>query len=316
MWSGGEPWLVTAAHNFPAKCGEVPPCPAGKLLHECPHDEGGTPAYLAPQSTSPELVSTLTRWTQLTNNAPVKADAAAGWVNVSSNNGYLLSRRLAGFGKMVTGNAREPMAGEGITVISSERTSHILTGEIADHLMLEYDNDNTEICNSNDRVVFKELFGLEMNNTIPDGTSGGLVIDGNGHILGMFQAIGEINPRLGLAVRATNIQEALKFEKWVGSETVPLEGKLVSVGRHNKRRPTLRGWAYDPLNPNASLTVEVYADGPKEATETEQAGVPINWGTDQNPERTLTANQSHTGMPGTGHVSGQHGFQSGRIRSV
>lgn len=288
--SGGEPWLVSAAHNFPAQCGEVPPCPAGVPLHECPQTHArGIPAKLAPKRTSPPppTVSTLTRWTQLSGT--VQADAAAGFIDVHT---HPISRRLEGFRRMVTGDSREPMVGDAITLLSAYRASHLLTGRVAKS-MLAYGSEG--VCNSGGRVVFRDLFGLEMTTTIPDGTSGGLVIDSTGNILGMFQAIGVYDSRLGLAVKAANIKQALQFDRWVGSETVPVAGRVEAFAP-----PVFRGWAADPLNPRATLPVELYAGGPR--------------GTGKRVGR-LTANRSHAGMRGTGPLRGAHGFQSGRIRS-
>ena len=297
VWSGGEPWLVSAAHNFPSKCGKVPPCSSGKLLHQCPHEHtSGISAKLAPRSASPSTVSTLTRWTQLSGT--VKADAAAGWVDVDD---YTLNRGLTGFSKMVTGDYRDPMIGDSITLISAYGASHVNTGMVS--ATMKGAIMSAGVCDSGGAVTFQEMFDLKMDNSILDGTSGGLVIDGTGNILGMFSFISVGNSRLGVAVKASNIKTALNFEKWVGSKTVPVEGNLVSVGRQNNSRPTLRGWASDPLNPKAPLKVEVYVDG-KQGT-----GTKVNWGTTTDPIWTITADKAHTGMSGTEKLTGQHGIQ-------
>ena len=124
VWSGGEPWLVTAAHNFESKCSAASPCPpcstspcsaaeqkTVKLLHECPQSHAnGIPAKIAPERTTPAppTVSTLTRWTQLTTTGTTtKVDVAAGFVDVNNST---LNRRLAGFSRMVDGPHCDPDA--------------------------------------------------------------------------------------------------------------------------------------------------------------------------------------------------------------
>ena len=313
VWSGGEPWLVTAAHIFKSKCGDVPPCPANVLLHQCPRTSAtGIPAYLAPlpSSLNRTLVSTLRRWTRLTNNAVLKAEAAAGFVDVTNRT---ISRRLEGFSRMVTGREATPLLNEAIWAVTAVdswvyhnrpyASPHVLTGTVtatADNLIrVNEDNDRRVgfTCNNSNIVVgVQDTIRMEMNNVLLPGASGALMINGSGDILGMHFAAGTtIDNRLtgiGWAAKAAHIKAGLNFEKWVGSETVPLQGEFVSL---TGARPTLRGWAYDPLNPNAPLEVEVYVDGEK--------------GTGTKVE-TLTANQSHAGMSGTGQVSGQHGFES------
>ena len=302
VWSGGEPWLVVAAHNFPAKCGEVPPCPACDpddadcpALHQCPHDDtNGILAKRAPLSPTPPTVSTLTRWTQLTHGATVKTDVAAGFVDVQA---HPLSRRLQDFGRMVTGHvAAVSMRNTPVTIISaadrasywgrSYKSSHVLSGKVTavtTNLIEDDDGDDDRVgmrCPGEIRVNYRDVFEIQVNAQPPDesgetvihrdyilpGTSGALVIDGSGRILGMmFNGVQDVRERAGRvvdrrftrkahAMKAKYLKTALKFEKWVGSETVPLEGALVSLAGV---RPQMRGWAYDPLHPRAALTVEV-----------------------------------------------------------
>lgn len=351
VWSGGEPWLVTAAHIFPSKCGDVPPCSANLPLHQCRNtataQRPGIPVKLAPERTSPAppTVSTLMRWTQLTNNVTVKADVAAGPVNV---NDYPISRRLEDFSNMVTGNVAAPMRGDRITIVSSMSSAtlsnrsyespHALPGQVTAATMHFTNADGMSgtaddgwpirSCGENTIIVkYQDVFEVEADadppgssstpmsnqinrNYVLEGTSGALVIDGNGDILGMEFGSRKVAlnndilfTRTAYAAKASNIKTALKFEKWVGSETVPVQGNLVSVGRQNKGRPTLRGWAHDPLNPNASLKAEVYVDG-KQGT-----GTKVNWGTATDPMWTITADKAHTGMSGTEKISGKHGLQ-------
>lgn len=324
VWSGGEPWLVTAAHNFPSKCGNVPPCPvctpsssSCRALHECrdtaTSERPGIPAKLAPRRTSPAppTVSTLTRWTPLTHGVTTQVDVAAGPVNVDTHpinrspEGFrTLVDSLKSFRSMVTGYDANPMMDEPFAVLSAPDKSHTNIGRTG--ATMRNETVTRFACGSIREVNYKDLFVIgTTDRVISQGTSGGLVINGDGRILGMHLLI-HADPDLafiGLAAKAKNIKTALKFEKWVGSETVPVQGNLVSVGRQNKGRPTLRGWAYDPLNPNASLKVEVYADGKR------GAGTKVNWGTATDPIWTITADKAHTGMSGAEKISGKHGLQ-------
>lgn len=333
VWSGGEPWLVTAAHVFESKCGDVPPCPANVPLHECPQTHAqGISAKLAHRRTSPAppTVSTITRWTQLKDKSTMKAEVAAGFVD--KNTPLLpISRHLSDFKEMVTGFPAAPMLKEKITVVGavdsvkfwerSYKSAHPLTGTVTTTMEnLTGDGGGEFECGaSNEKVVvnFQDVFRLTMVDELLPGTSGALVIDSDGNILGMHNLADELVQthaitgkildarltRVGYAVKSEHIKTALKFEKWVGSKTVPVQGNLVSVGRQNKGRPTLRGWAYDPLNPNASLKVEVHVDG-KQGT-----GTKVNWGTATDPMWTITAAKAHTGMSGAEKISGKHGLQ-------
>ena len=268
--SSDETWLVTTAHTFESKCGDVPPCPANVPLHECPQTHAnGIPAKLAPSSSSPQPVSTLTRWTRLTNNVTVDADAAAGFVDVTDRE---ISRHLEGFSRMVTGREATPMLNEAITMVTavdsgtiwgrSYMSLHLLTGTVTatmdnltdvNNLTDTAADDAVEFeCNSPIVVGLRDTIRLNMNSLVLPGTSGALVINGNGDILGMHNVAAEarqhhsttgelldVRPtNIAWAVKAAHIRTALNFEKWVGSETVPLEGAFVSL---DGARPTIKG---------------------------------------------------------------------------
>ena len=140
------------------------------------------------------------------------------------------------------------------------------------------------------------------------------MINGNGAILGILSVAAEAKQRhrttrevidalptnIAWAVKAAPIKTALKFEKWVGSETVPVEGQVVNPNQTS----TIRGWAYDPLNPSATLKVEMYAGGKK--------------GTGKKVGSTLMASLSQEGadiedISGAGPAREGHGFRVGRI---
>lgn len=196
-WSGGEPWLVTAAHLFPAKCGSKPPCPTevigptGKMeqvpLHECSDsDSQAISAKLAPLSATPVTVSTLTRWTQLTKTeggktvgATVKADVAAGFVDVvgqeKSGNivgAYPINRRLENFSKMVTGHTALPMQNDEITIVSARgsltywgrdyESPYALPGKVTmGSVSLTDKNQVPLLCPGEIEVGFQDVFALE-----------------------------------------------------------------------------------------------------------------------------------------------------------
>ena len=98
---------------------------------------------------------------------------------------------------------------------------------------------------------------------------------------------------VGYAVRAIHIRAALKFDHWVGSETMPLRGGFERVAGSEGTAPQLKGWAYDPLNPAAQLPIEVYVNGEK-GTGTEVG--------------TFSTDQVHSGINTIDGISGKHGY--------
>lgn len=159
------------------------------------------------------------------------------------------------------------------------------------------------------------MIKLEMDDDLLYGTSGALVIDGSGNILGMVSvldigclqnAVGDDCLRnedgkivdayftpVGYAAKATNIKDALQFDHWVGSETIPLRGGFERVAGSEDTAPQLTGWAYDPLNPKAALPVEVYVNGKK------GTGTKVG---------TLTTDQARSDIKAIDGISGTPGF--------
>ena len=338
VWSGGVPWLVTASHNFESKCGIAPPCqlarvwdgPARQLpavqLYECdPTPANGIPAKIAPASSNPLTVSTLTRWTQLTGNAVVKAEAATGFVDVKGmeKNGnvvgdYPINRRLEKFSRMVTGYPAESMPNEKITVIGAidsvdsywgrpYRSSHPLGGEVDDKVTVNLGRFGS-VCGGA-TVEYQDMINLDIDDEVLPGTSGALVVNGNGNILGMVNVfepsclqnadrtdclryedgtiVDQKLTQVAYATKAVNIKAALKFDHWVGSETVPLQGGF-EIEKDDATTPPVTkvvGWAVDPLNPRAALTIQIY----------------------ETRATTLTANARAEEVNARGHI-GNHGF--------
>ena len=94
-------------------------------------------------------------------------------------------------------------------------------------------------------------------------------------------------------VVVTDIKAALQFDHWVGAETMPLRGGFQRVASSGDTAPQLKGWAYDPLNPKATLPIDVELNGTQQ------------WA--------LTANQPHSvsntiDLETIDGISGNHGF--------
>ena len=188
------------------------------------------------------------------------------------------------------------MLNEAITLISASEASHTITGTVTAPMRSSVTVNDS--CVDGDSVQYQDMFDLRMAKAILPGTSGGLVIDGDGNILGMHLLIqldeDESPTRVGVAGKAAHIQEVLNFDTWVGSETLPLRGGFQIV-KNDADPPVpqqLTGWAIDPLNPRAALPIEIYVNGPK--------GTGTRVGT-------LTANVARTDVNVRGY-SGNHGF--------
>ena len=317
--------MTTQLLARPRRIGGGPP----KQLYECPQNSViGIPAKLAPFSSTPLTVSTLTRWTPLRDGKTLKADAAAGFVDVKD---HTINRRLEwpslleGFSDLVTGHTAKPMQGGKIAVVGASdsiasfwgrpyTSPHPLggkvTGATANGIGTSYR------CFDRERSVdFDDMIKLEMDDDLLYGTSGALVIDGSSNILGMVSVLdigclpnaagddclrdedGKIVDAyftpVGYAAKAANIKAALQFDHWVGSETIPLRGGFERVAGSEDTAPQLKGWAYDPLNPTATLPIDVELNG------TQQGALTAN----QSPSASNTIN-----LETIDGVSGNHGF--------
>ncbi len=335
LCGGGEPWLVTAAHIFPSACSDTSPCPpcntspctdaeeqgGVKLLHECPDSHtNGILVNLQPEATSPKATnSPLTRWTPLTDGMKLKAEVATGFMDASL---FPTSRRLEevrqgveDFRRMLTGRTAEPLMMGSVTTVSS-RTSgsltinntsypftspyHVVTSTVTmpmANVTVPRVEGREGVCNKTKH--YQEMIRMERSTPSVPGTSGALVIDDNGNILGMhllatYTRSSSEDTYKTWAARAEHIKEILRFDTWVGSETIPLRGGFQVV--KNKATPPvpqqLTGWAVDPLNPGAALPVEIYVGGPK--------GTGTRVGT-------LTAKTTRADVKVRGY-SGDHGF--------